>query len=388
MTEESTLKLKTIRRALISVSDKNGLIEFARTLLAFEIELISTGGTAKILREGGLAVREVSELTGFPEMLDGRVKTLHPKIHGGILAIRDNLRHCAELTAHSIEAIDLVVINLYPFEETVMQDGVTIEEAVEQIDIGGPAMIRSAAKNWRDVAVVVSPNQYAEIVEELKIHSGAMTASLRGRLARQAFSRTARYDGAISSYLEKELRAEQDHPISRTLDLSLQNISDLRYGENPHQFARLFSIGEQSGIAHAVQISGKEMSYNNYLDADAVWNLVNDFTDSPQTACAIIKHMNPAGVALANNAVEAYTKALTTDPVSAFGGVVAFNCIVDEEAARAVSEIFTEVIIASGFEDTALEILLAKKNLRILQCEAAVNRHGLEYRSITGGLLV
>lgn len=389
MTQESTLQLKKIRRALISVSDKSGLIEFARTLAAFEIELISTGGTAKILREAGLTVCDVSNVTGFPEMLDGRVKTLHPNIHGGILAIRDNQKHCAELSAHAVNTIDLVVVNLYPFEDTINKEGVTIEEAIEEIDIGGPALIRSAAKNWRDVAVVVSHDQYGEIIEELKIHGGTLTASTREHLAGWAFAKTASYDGAISAYFERQLKrgTEKNPPLPRMLHLTLHNISDLRYGENPHQSARLLGTGEESGIAHAVHISGKEMSYNNYLDADAAWRLVNDFTDPHQAACAIIKHTNPAGVALAERADEAYRKALATDPVSAFGGIVALNCIVDEETARAVMEVFTEVIIAPGFKETALDILRLKKNLRILQCEAPLSRHHLEYRSISGGLL-
>ena len=403
MTEQNPERLRHIRRALLSVSDKTGLVDFARALTRFKVELLSTGGTAKTLREAGIEVRDVSDVTGFPEMLDGRVKTLHPRIHGGLLAVRHNADHMAALDEHQIEPIDLVVINLYPFEQTIRREGVTLEEAIEQIDIGGPAMIRSAAKNWRDVAVVVSPAAYYSIVEEMQYSGGALSLNTRGRLAQQAFQRTAAYDQAVFTYLTATLSKED---VGATIDdlledviaeaippnalwpsfsLKLRKVSDLRYGENPHQFAALYEMGEEGGIAHAKLISGKEMSFNNYVDADAAWQLVCDFDE---TACAIIKHTNAAGAALGASAEDAYRRALETDPVSAFGGIVAFNREVNGDTARAVTEIFTEVVLAPDYTEAALEVLRAKKNLRVIRAGISQRVETLDYKKITGGMLV
>jgi phosphoribosylaminoimidazolecarboxamide formyltransferase/IMP cyclohydrolase len=417
MSEHNPERLKHIRRALLSVSDKTGLVDFARALQGFGVEILSTGGTAKALREAGVEVRDVSDVTGFPEMLDGRVKTLHPRIHGGILAVRDNPEHARALEAHGIGPIDMVVINLYPFEQTVARTGVTLAEAVEQIDIGGPAMVRSAAKNFNDVAVVISPASYPKIVGELKESSGAISQDTRERLAREAFAQTSAYDSAIVGYLssrpgrplnfdqtkdesqclrsaftitefskpegiESALESQGTYPTPVSLLLDKQ--SDLRYGENPHQRAALYSTGE-GGVARAELLGGKEMSFNNYVDADAAWQLVCDFDE---TTCAVIKHMNPSGVGSGPSLEEAYRRALATDPVSAFGGVVAFNRTVDEAAARAVTEIFTEVVIAPDFDVAAVEILKAKKNLRILRAGEARPPEGFDFKRITGGVLV
>jgi len=429
MTENQELGLRKIRRALISVSDKTGIVDFARELKDFGVEIISTGGTAKALRQAGIEVRDVSDVTGFPEMMDGRIKTLHPKIHGALLSVRDNPSHQAAMRDHSIEPIDMVVINLYPFEGTIAREGVTPAEAIEQIDIGGPAMIRSAAKNYKDVAVVTSPDMYRQIRTELILDDGALTLATRELLARLAFMRTAIYDAAIFPYLSanlegakgskifppipellapmstymnlfssamkamtgQEFTPEPDEQFADHYQLSLDKVADLRYGENPHQTAALYEIGSQSaavepgGVANAEQLAGKEMSFNNYVDADAAWQLVSDFDE---LACAIIKHTNPAGVALGASAEVAYRRALATDPLSAFGGVVAFNRPVDEAAARALVEIFTEVIIAPGYEESALEVLRTKKNLRILRAVSTDPALGLEYKQISGGMLV
>ncbi len=414
MTEKEPNGLRHIRRALLSVSDKTGLVEFARALAGFGVELLSTGGTAKALREAGLAVRDVSDVTGFPEMLDGRVKTLHPRVHGGILAVRDNPDHARSLSEHGIEPIDMVVVNLYPFEQTVAREGVTLEEAVEQIDIGGPAMVRSAAKNFKDVAVVTSPEQYPRILQKMTETGGSLSLRTRSRLALRAFGHTSNYDSAIHSYLagalppkpvggadlrsaftitesvkpgtaEKSLAESGAYPPLVTLLLNKH--SDLRYGENPHQQAALFEAfgEEEEGIAQAELLGGKEMSFNNYVDADAAWQLVCDFEE---TACAVIKHMNPSGVGTAATLEEAYRRALATDPVSAFGGIVAFNRTVDEAAARAVTEIFTEVVVAPDFEQAAVEVLKSKKNLRILRAGDARRPGGLDFKRVTGGMLV
>ncbi len=398
MTDES----RKIRRALISVSDKTGVAEFAAELKDLGIEIISTGGTAKALREAGIDVREVSDVTGFPEMMDGRVKTLHPKIHGAFLALRDNAGHVASMREHGIELIDLVVINLYPFQRTVANEGVALEEAVENIDIGGPAMIRSAAKNWRDVAVVTDPQLYPHIIEELKAGGGSLSLVTRQRLAALAYTRTANYDLAISSYLATQLSdddldfLEPFNPFNDSPEMSnepsladeyvsveMEKYADLRYGENPHQHAAVYLSDTDGGIANAEQLSGKEMSYNNYIDAEAAWALVNDFGS---LACAIIKHTNPSGVALGANNLEAYKRALATDPVSAFGGIVAFNQPLDVETAKLLTEIFTEVVIAPDYTLGALSVLEGKKNLRVLKAEPAQEK--LEYRTISGGMLV
>ncbi len=401
MTDEKELGLRKIRRALISVSDKAGIVDFARELKRFDVEIISTGGTAKALRDAGIEVREVSDVTGFPEMMDGRVKTLHPKIHGGLLGLRDNPEHEAAMREHGIEPIDMVVVNLYPFEETITHEGVTLEEAIEQIDIGGPAMIRSAAKNFKDVAVVTSTDMYSEIIDQLNQQKGSLTLQSRLQLANLAFVETSTYDSTIWTYLldeafpgksEIDSRGESVSAAAEMLSteaIYLDKVSDLRYGENPHQKAALYrlELGKSPihGMATSEVLSGKEMSFNNYVDADAAWQLVCDFDE---TACAIIKHTNPAGVALGTTAQEAYRKALATDPTSAFGGIVAFNRTVDEAAASAVVEIFTEVIIAPNYEPAALEILKTKKNLRVLSSATPEDRLGLEYKQISGGMLV
>lgn len=416
MTDNQQLGLRKIRRALISVSDKTGIVDFASTLKNFGVEIVSTGGTARTLRDAGIDVLEVSDVTGFPEMMDGRVKTLHPKIHGGLLGIRDNPAHQAAMHEHGIQSIDLVVINLYPFQETIAREGVTLEEAIEQIDIGGPALIRSAAKNYQDVAVAVSPHFYAEIADELANNGGALTLAKRAYLATQAFFRTADYDRGISIYFASKLQnatesascptigAASDHFSITQIDklqaltsiiedygfplhlsLMVDKQTDLRYGENPHQKAALYIDDQNGGIAQAELLSGKEMSFNNYVDADAAWQLVSDFGER---ACAIIKHTNPAGVGLGSSIEEAYRRALETDPVSAFGGIVGFNQKVDEAAAKAVIEIFTEVIVAPDYHSAALDILKTKKNLRVLRLPPTSADAGLEYRQISGGMLV
>jgi phosphoribosylaminoimidazolecarboxamide formyltransferase/IMP cyclohydrolase len=399
MSENQELGLRKIRRALISVSDKTGVVDFALALKTFEVEIISTGGTATTLRDAGIEVRDVSDVTAFPEMMDGRVKTLHPKIHGALLGVRDNPEHHAAMREHGIEPIDMVVINLYPFEETVARDGVALEEAIEQIDIGGPAMIRSAAKNYRDVAVVIDPAGYDSILVELNHQAGSLALDTREQLALLAFAKTAAYDNAIFGFLQRgqalAAEIENDPNLSallssfdESMQLSLLKMNDLRYGENPHQKAALYflseAVGEEGGVALAELLSGKEMSFNNYVDADAAWQLVCDFDEA---ACAIIKHTNPAGVALSDFPEEAYRRALACDPVSAFGGIVAFNRKIDDTAARALTEIFTEVVIAPDFDDAALEILRAKKNLRILRSKIAPAA-GLEYKQVSGGMLV
>src|SRR5258706_966460 len=401
MTTENELQLVKIRRALISVSDKTGIVDFARELKRFGVEIISTGGTASALRDAGIEVHDVSDVTGFPEMMDGRIKTLHPKIHGALLAVRDNPEHQAALAAQEIEPIDMVVVNLYPFERTISRDGVTLNEAIEQIDIGGPAMIRSAAKNFRDVLVVVSPGYYNEVLSELSQNNGATHLPIRQRFATRAFWRTANYDGEIFRFLasrgphprflfgkpDSHVRIEpaDQTELKGEFALILNRASELRYGENPHQSSGLYHLGSWSGIALAELLSGKEMSFNNYVDADAAWQLVCDFDD---LACAIIKHTNPAGVALGTSNEEAFRKALACDPVSAFGGIVAFNKPVDEDAARAITEIFTEVIIAPDYEPAALEVLKTKKNLRAMRAGRPESIPGLEYKQISGGMLV
>jgi phosphoribosylaminoimidazolecarboxamide formyltransferase/IMP cyclohydrolase len=404
-------ELRKIKRALISVSDKTGIVEFARELNAFGIKIVSTGGTAKTLRENGIDVTEVSDVTDFPEMMDGRVKTLHPKIHGAFLALRDNKTHVEAMETHGIEPIDLVVVNLYPFEQTIENEEVTLEEAVEQIDIGGPAMIRSASKNWRDVAVVTDARLYETILGEMKETDGSLSLETRHRLATLAYTRTASYDLAISGYLARQLSAEDldflepfnplgnlsfietdteeetenDSELRDFVSVELTKVADLRYGENPHQKAALYETAASGGIARAEQLHGKEMSFNNYLDAEAAWRLISDFDE---LACAIIKHTNPSGVGTGENNEEAYRRALATDPVSAFGGIVAFNRTVDAQVAESVNEIFTEVVLAPEFDAAALEIFKKKKNLRVLKVGKTANENSLEYRTISGGMLV
>ena len=366
--------MRRIKRALISVSDKTGIIDFAGELKRFDVELISTGGTAKALRDAGIDVIDISDVTGFPEMMDGRVKTLHPRVHGGLLALRDNPEHIAAMDQNGIRPIDMVVVNLYPFAETIAREGVTREEAIEQIDIGGPAMIRSAAKNARDVAVVVSSAQYARVIGELKENNGSLSLATRERLAWEAFQQTAQYDSVVSSYLG-----------GTGLFLFLSQSADLRYGENPHQQAALYQTSDRGGVANAQLLSGKEMSFNNYVDADAAWQLVCDFE---ATTCAIIKHTNPAGVGQDETVAVAYQLALETDPVSAFGGIVAINRPVDDAAAKEITKIFTEVVIAPAYSSEALQILQEKKNLRVLRMDSVEPAKGQEYKQISGGMLV
>ena len=400
-------QLRKIKRALISLSDKTGAVEFATKLSEFGVEIISTGGTAKTLRDGGLKVTDVSEVTGFPEMMDGRVKTLHPKIHGAFLALRDNKDHVASMNEHGIEAIDMIVVNLYPFEATIAKDDVSLEEAVENIDIGGPAMIRSASKNWRDVAVVTDPRLYDELLDEMSSNDGALSLETRQRLAVLAYTRTARYDIAISSYLAGELsddelaRIEPLNPLQNLafiesdeieeladddIVLHLAKVTDLRYGENPHQKAALYTSGKTDGVANAEQLHGKEMSFNNYVDAEAAWNLVNDLDER---AVAIIKHTNPSGVGIGETNEQAYRRALSTDPVSAFGGIVAFNRKVDVDVAKSVIEVFSEVIVAPDYDHEAVEVFKSKKNLRLLRLTTNNDqRSTIEYKQISGGFLV
>src|SRR6516225_8898808 len=351
-----------VTRALLSVSDKTGLIEFAQALAAHGVELVSTGGTAKAIAGAGLKVKDVSDLTGFPEMMDGRVKTLHPKVHGGLLAIRDNAEHAEAMKMHGIAPIDLLVVNLYPFEATVTK-GADFEECIENIDIGGPAMIRAAAKNHADVAVVVDPSDYAVVLAELRQHGGATTLALRRKLAAKAYARTGVYDAAISNWFADQL--SDPAPAFRAIGGRL--VEALRYGENPHQSAAFYRTSDlRPGVATARQVQGKKLSYNNINDTDAAYECVAEFDPRRTEACVIVKHANPCGAAEGASLIDAYRKALACDPVSAFGGIVAVNRTLDADAARAITDIFTEVIIAPDATDEAIEIVAAKKNLRLL----------------------
>ena len=357
--------------ALLSVSDKTGIVEFARELHALGIKLISTGGTAKLLAEQGLPVTEVAEVTAFPEMLDGRVKTLHPKVHGGLLARRDLPEHMAALAAHGIDTIDLLVVNLYPFEATVAKPGCTLEDAIENIDIGGPAMVRSAAKNWKDVGVLTDASQYAGVVAELKANGNKLSDKTRFGLSVAAFNRISNYDGAISDYLSALNFEEGNNTPSKQLFPAQSNgrfikLQDLRYGENPHQQAAFYRdlYPAPGSLVTAEQLQGKELSYNNIADADAAWECVKSF-DVP--ACVIVKHANPCGVAVGSGPLEAYSKAFQTDPTSAFGGIIAFNRTLDAAAAQQVSKQFVEVLMAPDFTPEALEVFKTKVNVRILK---------------------
>jgi phosphoribosylaminoimidazolecarboxamide formyltransferase/IMP cyclohydrolase len=375
--------MSKVERALLSVTNKEGIAEFARQLAALGVELISTGGTAKLLREQGIPVREVAEVTGFPEMLDGRVKTIHPRIAGGILAVRSNPEHMRALAEHEIPAIQMVVVNLYAFEKHASKPGVTREELIENIDIGGPTMIRAAAKNWQDVAVVVSPGQYAEILFELQ-NGGELSQALHWKLAQEAFVHTAAYDQAVSARLLQVDAAgvTTADPLPARLQISAARAAVLRYGENPHQRAALYQAGD-TGIAGARQLHGKELSYNNLVDLDAAWQLIQEFSGP---AAAIIKHTNPCGCAEQETLAEAYQKALEADPISAFGGVLAFNRELDADTASEVAKLFVEAIAAPAFSSEALAILTAKKNLRLVQVKA-VDKPELVVKSITGGWL-
>jgi phosphoribosylaminoimidazolecarboxamide formyltransferase/IMP cyclohydrolase len=372
-----------IRRALFSVSDKTGLIAFARFLGQRGVELISTGGTAKAIAQAGLAVKEVAEVTGFPEMLDGRVKTLHPKIHGGLLGIRGNAVHEQAMAAHGIAPIDLLVVNLYPFEQTVAAKA-DFETCVENIDIGGPAMIRAAAKNHAGVAVVVDPADYEIVMADMAAHDGAVTAETARRLAARAYARTAAYDAAIATWFAAAL----GEPFPRWLSFAGTLKQTLRYGENPHQTAALYVTGERrAGVATAQQLQGKELSYNNINDTDAAYELVAEFS---APACAIIKHANPCGVALGTDCLDAYSKALVCDPVSAFGGIIALNRPIDGRTAAKITELFTEVVIAPGADDEAKTIFAKKKNLRLLIADGLPDPRapGRTVRNVAGGYLV
>ena len=381
-----TEQLRPVARALLSVSDKSGLIDFARALSQRGIALISTGGTARALVEAGLKVMDVAELTGFPEMMDGRVKTLHPKVHGGLLAIRDNPEHSLAMKQHGIEAIDVLVVNLYPFEATVAK-GAGYDECVENIDIGGPAMIRAAAKNHADVAVIVEPEDYSAVLAELAAHGGATSLALRQKLAAKAYARTAAYDAAISNWFADGL--DDKAPAFRAFAGRLAEA--LRYGENPHQNAAFYHTAEQRfGVATARQLQGKQLSYNNINDTDAAYECVAEFDPKRTAACVIVKHANPCGVAEAGTLHDAYGKALACDPVSAFGGIVALNRPLDADAARAITEIFTEVIIAPDASAEAIAILAAKKNLRLLLAGGLPDprAQAMMAKSVAGGLLV
>ncbi len=381
--------MSKIRRAILSVTDKSGLVEFARELEKQGVDLISTGGTAKLLRDSGINVRDISELTGFPEMLDGRVKTLHPKVHGGILHIRSNPQHAAAVAGHGIAPIDMVVVNLYAFEKTAAKAGVGFEELIENIDIGGPSMIRSAAKNFHDVAVVTSPSDYATIAHEMKAGGGELSLATRWRLAQQAFALTSAYDSAIASTLERVELADSHFQFStecgfpQTLRLSFGKKMDLRYGENPHQRAALYGDSSGTGVAHGKQLQGKELSYNNIVDLQAAWELANEFSG---VACTIIKHTNPCGTALGDTLVEAYKRALECDPVSAFGGVIGVNRPVDGSTAEEMAKLFVEAIAAPSFANEAKARFATKKNLRLV--EIARGQQNFTIKNVSGGILV
>jgi phosphoribosylaminoimidazolecarboxamide formyltransferase / IMP cyclohydrolase len=381
-----------IQRALLSVTDKTGLVEFARRLSTLGIELVYTGGTAKLLRDSGITVKDISELTGFPEMLDGRVKTLHPKVHGGILHRRADPKHVAAVAEHGIAPIDMVVVNLYAFEKTAAKPGVAFEELIENIDIGGPSMIRSAAKNFHDVAIVTSPADYDAIADELSRSASALSHATKWRLAQKAFATTAAYDSAIASTLERasldssadsfHLQPEKD-TFPPTLRFTFQKALDLRYGENPHQKAAMYSDRSGAGVANARQLQGKELSYNNIVDLQAAWDLAQEFDDP---VCAIIKHTNPCGTATGKTLAEAYKRALECDPVSAFGGVIGVNRPIDAEAAEEMHKLFLEVIAAPSFDEAAIAKFATKKNLRLVQVIATNQKWVV--KNVSGGMLV
>jgi phosphoribosylaminoimidazolecarboxamide formyltransferase/IMP cyclohydrolase len=378
--------VSTLKRALVSVSDKSGIAEFCRALAALGVQILSTGGTAKLLEKEGLRVTEVSAHTGFPEMLDGRVKTLHPKIHGGILARRDSREHMKAIENAGIAPIDLVVVNLYPFQATVADPDCRLEDAIENIDIGGPAMLRSAAKNHAGVAVVVDPADYPRVLEELRA-SGTVSAATRFYLAQKVFAHTAAYDGAIAGYLSSLDAEGKRGAYPGVLSLQFAKLQDMRYGENPHQSAAFYRDAQPvaGGLASYRQLQGKELSYNNVGDADAAWECVKSFTEP---ACVIVKHANPCGAATAPTPLEAYDKAFKTDPVSAFGGIIAFNRTLDRAAAESVSRQFAEVIIAPRVDPEAQKALAKKANLRVLEVPLAHEANALDFKRVGGGLLV
>jgi phosphoribosylaminoimidazolecarboxamide formyltransferase/IMP cyclohydrolase len=390
--KEQRTTVPKIQRAILSVTDKTGLVEFARQLSGMKVELVSTGGTAKLLREAGITVKDISELTGFPEMMDGRVKTLHPKVHGGILHIRGNPGHVAAAKEHGIQPIDMVVVNLYAFEKTAQKPGVHFDEVIENIDIGGPSMVRSAAKNFRDVAIVTSPDDYASIAQEMASSGGELGLATRWRLAQKAFATTAAYDSAIAATLaatslndaQKDFQLPQaasDFPS--VLRVSLNKVMDLRYGENPHQRAAMYSDGSGAGVANGKQLQGKELSFNNIVDLQAAWDLAQEFEE---TACAIIKHTNPSGASTGKTLLEAYMRAKETDPVSAFGGVIGVNRVIDGAAAEEMAKLFVEAIAAPGYSAEAKEKFAAKKNLRLVEVKPSTQKFAM--KQVSGGMLV
>ena len=377
--------LVPIGRALISVSDKTGLIDLARALAGMGVELISTGGTSGLLRAAGLVVRDVADVTGFPEMMDGRVKTLHPNIHGALLALRDDDEHLLAMAAHGIEPIDLLIVNLYPFEDTVAK-GADHETCIENIDIGGPAMIRAAAKNHRFVTVVTDPADYAALIDQMKARDGATTLAFRQKMALTAYAKTAAYDTAVSGWLAGQI----GEPFARNRSFAGTFAQGMRYGENPHQKAEFYTDGSnRQGVATARQWQGKDLSYNNINDTDAALECLSEFTGGSQATCVIVKHANPCGVAVGSSLVEAYRKALACDPVSAFGGIIALSDPLDAATAAVITELFTEVIIAPYVDEKAIEIVARKKNLRLLLLEGRpISGSGLSVKSVGGGLLV
>ncbi len=378
--------MNKIRQALISVSDKTGLVEFAQALSGLGIKILSTGGTARLLEKSAIVTTEVSAHTGFPEMLDGRVKTLHPRIHGGILARRDSREHMAAIRSADIEPIDLIVVNLYPFQATVADPDCRLEDAVENIDIGGPAMIRAAAKNHGSVAVVVDPADYAMVLEQIRA-TGEVSAASRFALAKKVFARTAAYDGAIANYLFSLDAENARKPFPDVLNLQFAKLQDLRYGENPHQAAAFYRDQRpvEGGLARYRQIQGKDLSYNNIADSDAAWECVKSFAEP---ACVIVKHANPCGAAIGETLLAAYTRAFSTDPTSAFGGIIAFNRVIDRATAEQVGKQFAEVIIAPRVEPEAKQAFAAKANLRVLEVPVAHATMNFDFKRIGGGLLV
>jgi len=380
--------MRPIQRALISVSDKTGILDFALELQKFGVEILSTGGTADLLRKGGIPVIQVSDYTGFPEMMDGRIKTLHPRVHGGILARRDVPEHVKAMEDHGIRPIDLVVINLYPFEQTVAQKDCRLEDAIENIDIGGPAMVRSAAKNSQDVVVIVNPKDYSRVLEEMKVEEGAVTLNTCRQLSRDAFAHTARYDSLISTYLTEKWNDEASFPS--TLNQPFEKVQELRYGENPHQSAALYKESSPlpSEIISAKQLQGKELSFNNFIDLNAAWELVKEFDKG---AVVIIKHTNPCGVALGEDQLNTFTLAREVDPTSAFGGILGFNRRVTAQTAEEIVKNFVEAVVAPGFDPEALKLFAAKKNVRLMempQMESPTNNVKYDLKRIGGGLLV
>ncbi|HEB73143.1 MAG TPA: bifunctional phosphoribosylaminoimidazolecarboxamide formyltransferase/IMP cyclohydrolase [Nitrospirae bacterium] len=377
--------MTVIKRILISVSNKEGITDFARSLSEYGPEILSTGGTAKALSEAGVKVREVSDFTGFPEILDGRVKTLHPKVHGAILGRRDLKSHLDQMSENSIEPIDMVVVNLYPFEATIVKPGVTLEEAIENIDIGGPAMIRSAAKNFKDVAVIVDPSDYDEVIEEIKANNGALTQETRLKLSAKAYAHTAWYDGRIADHLHNSAGLMDKLPDRKIIQL--EKVQTMRYGENPHQQAAFYKTAGSGaiGVAGAKQMHGKELSFNNIVDMSAAYELACEFSDP---CVAIIKHTNPCGVALNESLVQAYIDARETDPLSAFGGVIAVNRELDETVAKQIAALFVEVVIAPGFSEGAISALTAKKNVRLITAPKFNVEGQTAVRFIPGGALM